>query len=88
MVERSTISIKERQDTKMKMADITSRTWTKVAEIPTDNFTDEGIAIAINKEFGEMLFEDVKQEIANGYIQICEDGIIVWGAWKEVDRHV
>ena len=62
----------------MKMADITSRTWTKVAEIPTDNFTDEGIAIAINKEFGEMLFEDVQQEIANGYIEIADDGIIVW----------
>ena len=64
----------------MKMTDSTSRTWTKLAEIKTDVFTDAGIAIAINKEFGEMLFEDVKQEIANGYIEICEDGIIIWAS--------
>ena len=64
----------------MKMTDSTSRTWTKLVEIKTDDFTDEGIAIAINKEFGEMLFEDVKQEIANGYIEICEDGIIIWAS--------
>ena len=62
----------------MKMADIKSRTWSKVAEIPMDDFTDEGIASAINKEFGEMLFEDVRQEIAEGNIQVCDDGIIVW----------
>ena len=62
----------------MKMTDITSKTWTKVAEIPTDNFTEEGIRRAINKEFGEMLFEDVLQEIADGNIQIADDGIIVW----------
>ena len=62
----------------MKMADITSRTWSKMAEIPTDDFSIEGIAIAINKEFGEILFEDVRQEIAEGNIQICEDGIIIW----------
>ena len=68
----------------MKMADITSRTWKKVAEIPTDDFTEEGIRRAINEEFGEILFEDVRQEIADGYIQIADDGIIVWGSWKEV----
>ena len=68
----------------MKMNEAKSRTWTKMAEIPTDDFSIEGIASAINKEFGEMLFEDVQQEIANGYIQICDDGIIVWGSWKEV----
>ena len=68
----------------MKMADITSRTWSKMAEIPTDDFTEEGIRRAINEEFGEILFEDVRQEIADGYIQIAEDGIIVWGSWKEV----
>ena len=64
----------------MKMADITSRTWTKLAEIPTDDFTEEGIRRAINEEFGEMLFEDVRQEIADGNIQIADDGIIVWGS--------
>ena len=64
----------------MKMADITSRTWTKLAEIPTDDITIEEIARAINEEFGEMLFEDVLEEIADGYIQIAEDGIIVWEA--------
>ena len=68
----------------MKMADITSRTGTKMAEIPTDDFTEEGIRRAINEEFGEMLFEDVLQEIADGNIQICDDGFIIWGSWKEV----
>ena len=62
----------------MKMADITSRTWTKVAEIPTDDFTEEGIASAINKEFGEQMFDDILNAIAEGYIQVCEDGIIIW----------
>ena len=68
----------------MKMADITSRTWKKLAEIPTDDFSIAGIRRAINEEFGEMLFEDVLQEIADGNIQIADDGIIVWGSWKEV----
>ena len=62
----------------MKMNEVKSVTWTKLAEIPTDDFTEEGIRRAINEEFGEMLFEDVRQEIAEGNIQICEDGIIVW----------
>ena len=67
----------------MKMEEITSRTWTKIAEIPTDDFTEEGIASAINKEFGEQMFDDILEAIADGYIQIAEDGIIVWGSWKE-----
>lgn len=62
----------------MKMTDITSRTWTKLAEIKTDDFTDEGIAIAINKEFGEQMFDDILEAIADGYIQVCDDGIIIW----------
>ena len=65
----------------MKMADITSRTWTKLAEIPTDDFSIEGITEAINKEFGEELGEpmfDILEAIADGYIQVCEDGIIIW----------
>ena len=64
----------------MKMNEVKSVTWTKMAEIPTDDFSIEGIASAINKEFGEMLFEDVRQEISDGYIQVCDDGIIVWEA--------
>ncbi len=49
-----------------------------MAEIPTDDFSIEGIASAINKEFGEQMFEDVRQEIADGNIQVCDDGIIIW----------
>ena len=67
----------------MKMADITSRTWKKVAEIPTDDFTEEGIRRAINEEFGVGFFEDifdVTNAIAAGYIEIADDGIIVWGS--------
>ena len=65
------------------MADITSRTWKKVAEIPTDDFTEEGIRRAINEEFGVGFFEDifdVTNAIAAGYIEIADDGIIVWGS--------
>jgi hypothetical protein len=64
----------------MKMADITSRTWKKVAEIPTDDFTEEGIRRAINDQFGEQMFDDILEAIADGCIQIAEDGIIVWEA--------
>lgn len=62
----------------MKMAEITSRTWPKIAEIPTDDFSIEGIASAINKEFGEPIFDDILEAIADDYIQVCEDGIIIW----------
>lgn len=62
----------------MKMADITSRTWKKLAEIPTDDLSVEGISRAINKEFGEPFVEDILEAIADGYIQVCDDGIIIW----------
>ena len=62
----------------MKMNECTSRTWTKVAEIPTDDLSVEGIASAINKEFGEPFVEDILEAIAEGYIQVCEDGIVIW----------
>ena len=62
----------------MKMNEVKSVTWTKMAEIPTDDFTDDGIARAINKEFGEPFVEDILEAIADGYIQVCEDGIIIW----------
>ena len=62
----------------MKMNEVKSRTWTKTAEIPTDDFSIEGIARAIYSEFGEPMFEDILEAIADGYIQMCEDGIIIW----------
>lgn len=62
----------------MKMNECTSRTWTKLAEIPTDDLSVEGIAMAINNEFGEPFVEDILEAIAEGYIQVCEDGIIIW----------
>ena len=62
----------------MKMNECTSRTWSKMAEIPTDDLSIEGIASAINKEFGEPFVEDILEAIADGYIQVCDDGIIVW----------
>ena len=71
----------------MKMADITSRTWTKRAEIKTSAKTLMDIYKVICKEFDVDFCEDgfaVADAIANGYIQICDDGIIVWGSWKEV----
>ena len=62
----------------MKMNEVKSITWTKTAEIPTDDFSIDGIARAINKEFGEPFIDDILNAIAEGYIQVCEDGIIIW----------
>ena len=49
----------------MKMNEVKSVTWTKTAEIPTDDFSIAEIRRAINEEFGEMLDENVRQEIAD-----------------------
>ena len=68
----------------MKMNEVKSVTWSKLAEIPTDDFSIEGITEAINDEFSELFFDDILEAIADGAIQVCEDGIIVWGSWKEV----
>ena len=68
----------------MKMNEVKSVTWTKMAEIPTDDFSIAEIGRVINEEFGEILFEDVRQEISDGNIQVCDDEIIGWGSWKEV----
>ena len=62
----------------MKMNEVKSITWTKMAEIPTDDLSIEGITRAIYQEFGEPMFEDILGAIADGYIQVCEDGIIIW----------
>lgn len=69
----------------MKMNDVRSLTWMKKAEIPIDGLSAagiaeviDGIAAAINQEFGEPMFDDIVEAIADGYIQICEDGIVVW----------
>lgn len=64
----------------MKMNECTSRTWTKLAEIPTTDLSIEGISEAINDEFGELFFDDILEAIADGAIQVCEDGIIIWGS--------
>ena len=66
----------------MKMNEVKSVTWSKMAEIPTDDLSVEGISRAINKEFGEQfvedVFDDIETAIKEGYIQICDDGIILW----------
>ena len=62
----------------MKMNEVKSITWAKTAEIPTDDFSIDGIARAINKEFGKQMFYDIVIAIKEGYIQVCDDGIIIW----------
>ena len=71
----------------MKMNEAKSRTWTKLAEIKTTEKTLTGIYKVLCKEFGVDFYEDfsaVADAIRGGYIQVCDDGIIVWGSWKEV----
>lgn len=65
----------------MKMKDVKSITWVKVAEIKTKARTPKGIYKALCREFGVDFYEDafaVEAAIAEGYIEICDDGIIVW----------
>lgn len=71
----------------MKMADIKSRTWSKMAEIKTSAKTLMDIYKVICKEFDADFYEDVldvADAIRDGYILVCDDGIIIWGSWKEV----
>ena len=71
----------------MKMNEVKSVTWSKLAGIKTSEKTPNGIYNVICKEFGVDFYEDVSavvDAISDGYIQVCEDGIIVWGSWKEV----
>ena len=65
----------------MKMDEAKSRTWTKLAEIKTTEKTPTDIYNVLCKEFGVDFYEDVfavDDAIVEGYIQICDDGIIVW----------
>ena len=71
----------------MKMNEVKSATWTKLAEIKTNAKTPMDVYEVLCKEFGEDSYEDVfavDNAILEGYIQVCDDGIIVWGSWKEV----
>ena len=70
----------------MKMNDVKSVTWAKLAEIKTNAKTPKGIYNVLCEEFDDDFYEDsiaVADAIREGYIQICEDGIIVWCSWKE-----
>ena len=65
----------------MKMNEVKSVTWTKLAEIKTSAKTLMDIYKAIRNEFDADLYEDVldvADAINEGYIQVCEDGIILW----------
>ena len=65
----------------MKMNEVESRTWTKMAEIKTSAKTPKGIYKVLCKELGVDFYENalaVEAAIAEGYIEICDDGIIVW----------
>jgi hypothetical protein len=65
----------------MKMNEVKSRTWTKVAEIKTNAKTPTVIYSALCAEFGIDFYEDVfsvMEAIDEGYIQVCDDGIIIW----------
>ena len=67
----------------MKMKEVTSVTWSKMAEIKTKAKTPFGIYRVLCEEFGNDFCEDVSEvldAISDGYIQICDDGIIVWSS--------
>ena len=65
----------------MKMKDVKSITWSKVAEVKTRAKTAKGIYKVLCREFGVDFYENalvVEASIKDGYIEICDDGIIVW----------
>jgi hypothetical protein len=65
----------------MKMKDVKSITWVKVAEVKTRAKTPTGIYKVLCREFGVDFYEnafEVEAAIAEGYVQVCDDGIIVW----------
>lgn len=74
----------------MKMKDVKSNTWIKLAEIKTKAKTTHGIYHAVCRELGEKFFSDnelyesgtvdklIKSYVDFGFIQLCDDGIIVW----------
>ena len=65
----------------MKMNEVKSITWTKMAEVKTRAKTAKGIYKVLRKEFDVDFYEDalaVDEAIREGYIQVCDDGIIVW----------
>lgn len=65
----------------MKMEEITSRTWRKIAEVKTKAKTPKGIYKVLCREFGVDFYEDalaVEASINDGYIEICDDGFILW----------
>ena len=67
----------------MKMNEVKSATWSKLAEIEMSEKTLKGIYKAVRKEFGDETYKDilaVADAIDEGFIQICEDGIIIWWA--------
>ena len=62
------------------MKETTSNTWTKLAEIETTDFSHENIFNLICETFGEEIFElgEIANAIKSRFIEICEDGFIVW----------
>ena len=65
----------------MKMNEVKSATWTKLAEIKTNAKTPMEVYNVLCREFGVDFYEDVfdvTAAILEDYIQICDDGIIVW----------
>ena len=73
----------------MKMNEVKSVTWTKLAEIKTNAKTTMEVYKVICNAFDVDLFEDVfavEVAIRNGNIQICDDGFIIWGSWKDVNE--
>lgn len=76
--------------TTKKMAEVTSTTWSKLAEIECDtsNLTIDKIRAIIEDAFGETWYtenfeedeiaEVIEKAIIESYYEICSDGIIVW----------
>lgn len=63
----------------MKMKQVTSQTWEKIAEIKTMAKTVAGIMRAIRcKTDFNFDKSDVEYGLETGFIEVCDDGVILW----------
>lgn len=61
----------------VKMSDLKSKTWKKLAEIECDTGSPNRICEAIAEAMGCSM-SDAASMIKDGWAEICEDGIVIW----------
>lgn len=61
----------------VKMIDLKSKTWKKLAEIECDTSSPNSICESIAEVIGGSV-SDAASMIKDGWAEICEDGVVIW----------